>query len=92
VSRSTNPPNRRHGSLPEIDIYIGKINKAVEKLVERRHIPFRRASTRFISTFTSWISGLRACQAQRCTRRWIDAPEQPRGVLLAGSHEPSAYR
>jgi hypothetical protein len=61
VSRSTNPPNRRYGSLPEVAIYIGRTNKAVEKLVERQQIPFRRMNRRLVCDFTEidrWLASL----------------------------------
>jgi hypothetical protein len=78
VSRSTNPPNRRHGSLPEIDIYLGKTNKAVEKLVERRQIPFRRASKRLIFDFyelDQWVASLPGTTLQEAMDRCTGAAE-----------------
>ena len=61
MSRSTNPPNCRYGSLPEVAIYIGRTNKAVEKLIERRQIPFRRMNRRLVFDFSEidqWLAGL----------------------------------
>jgi hypothetical protein len=61
VSRSTNPPNRRYGPWPEVAVYIGRTNKAVEKLVERGQIPVRRLNRRRIFDLTAtnqWLASL----------------------------------
>jgi len=61
VSRGSSSTSRRYGSLPEAAIYLGKTDKAVEKLVERRQIPFRRVKKRLIFDFLlldQWLESL----------------------------------
>lgn len=74
MSRSTNPSNRRYGSLEEAAIYLGKTKKAMQKLVERRQILYRRASKRLIFDFyelDQWVASLPGTTRQeamdRCT-------------------------
>jgi excisionase family DNA binding protein len=61
VGRPVSSPSRRYGTLPEVAFYLGKTNKAVEKLVERRQIPFRRVQRRLIFDFAEidqWLASL----------------------------------
>jgi hypothetical protein len=61
VGRAGSFTSRRYGSLPEVAIYIGRTNKAVEKLVERRQIPFKRMNRRLVFDFSEidqWFAGL----------------------------------
>jgi hypothetical protein len=51
VSRGGSSTSRRYGSLPEVALYLGKTNKAVEKIVERRQIPFEAHAKRLIFDF-----------------------------------------
>jgi hypothetical protein len=78
VSRSTNAPNRRYGSLEEAAIYLGKTKKAVQKLVERRQIPCRRASKRLIFDFyelDQWVASLPGTTLQEAMDRCTGAAE-----------------
>jgi hypothetical protein len=79
VSRSTNPPNRRYGSLPEVALYLGKTNKAVEKLVERRQIPFKCMQKRLIFDFSEldqWIASLPGTTLQEALDRCTGAAKE----------------
>jgi predicted DNA-binding transcriptional regulator AlpA len=74
VSRSGSSPSRRYGSLPDVAQYLGKTNKAVEKLVERGQIPVRRLNRRLIFDFVEidqWLASLQgttlAEALDRCT-------------------------
>jgi excisionase family DNA binding protein len=61
VGRPGSSPSRRYGTLPEVAFYLEKTNKAVEKLVERRQIPFRRMQRRLIFDFSEidqWLASL----------------------------------
>jgi excisionase family DNA binding protein len=61
VNRSANPPGRRYVALSEAAAYLGRTEKALRKLVERRAIPFRRAGRRLIFDLVEldrWVEGL----------------------------------
>jgi hypothetical protein len=60
--------------LPDVTIYIGRTNKAVEKLVERRQIPFRRMNRRLVFDFSEidqWLASMPGTSLEealdRCT-------------------------
>jgi hypothetical protein len=76
VSRGGSSTSRRYGSLPEVAIYIGRTNKAVEKLVERRQIPFKRMQKRLIFDFfliDQWVASLPGTTLQEAMDRCAEA-------------------
>jgi excisionase family DNA binding protein len=78
VSRSGSETSRRYGSLEEAATYLGKTKKAVQKLVERRQIPFRRAQRRLIFDFyelDQWVASLPGATLQEAMGRWTGAAE-----------------
>ena len=61
MGRSSNPPSRRFVSLREAAIYLGRTEKALRKLVERRAVPFRRAGKRLVfdlAELDRWVASL----------------------------------
>lgn len=48
MNRSTNSLDRRYVTLAEAAVYLGRTQKALRKLVERRAVPFRRAGRRLV--------------------------------------------
>lgn len=48
MASADSPMRRRYAELAEAAIYLGKSQKALRKLVERRAVPFRRAGTRLV--------------------------------------------
>jgi hypothetical protein len=92
VSRSTNPPNRRYGSLPDVALYLGKTNKAVEKLVERGQIPVKRLNRRLIFNFNlldQWVASLPGTTLEEALDRCTGAAE---GALVTGRPRKSTRR
>jgi excisionase family DNA binding protein len=83
VGRTGSSPNRRYGSLPEVALYLGKTNKAVEKLVERRQIPFRRMQRRLLFDFSEidqWLASLPGTTLEEALDRCTGvAKVSPRG-------------
>src|SRR5262245_29706790 len=78
VSRAVSVTSRRYGSLEEAAMYLGKTKKAMQKLVERRQIPFRRASKRLIFDFyelDQWVASLPGTTLQEAMDRCIGAAE-----------------
>jgi excisionase family DNA binding protein len=78
VSRSCSSMSRRYGSLEEAAIYLGRTKKAVQKLVERRQIPFRRAHRRLIFDFyelDQWVASLPGATLQEAMGRFTGAVE-----------------
>jgi hypothetical protein len=79
VSRGGNSTSRRYGSLPEVALYLGKTNKAVEKLVERRQIPFKRMQKRLIFDFSlidQWVESLPGTTLEEALDRCTGAGER----------------
>jgi excisionase family DNA binding protein len=64
--------------LEEAATYLGKTKKAVQKLVERRQIPFRRAHRRLIFDFyelDQWVASLPGTTLQEAMGRCVGATE-----------------
>jgi hypothetical protein len=79
VSRGGSSTSRRYGSLPEVALYLGKTNKAVEKLVERRQIPFKRMQTRLIFDFfliDQWVESLPGTTLEETLARCTGAAKE----------------
>jgi excisionase family DNA binding protein len=69
---------RRYGSLEEAAMYLGKTKKAMQKLVERRHIPFRRVNKRLIFDFfqlDQWLASLPGITLEEALDRCTGAAE-----------------
>jgi excisionase family DNA binding protein len=78
VSRAVSATSRRYGSLEEAAIYLGKTRKAMQKLVERRHIPFRRVKKRLIFDFfqlDQWLASLPGITLEAALDRCTGAAE-----------------
>jgi hypothetical protein len=78
VNKSGSSTSRRYGSLEEAAIYLGKTKKAMQKLVERRQIPFKRASKRLIFDFyelDQWIATMPGTTLQEAMDRCTGAAE-----------------
>jgi hypothetical protein len=62
--------------LPEVALYLGKTDKAVEKLVERRQIPFKRIQKRLVFDFyliDQWFASLPGTSLEEALERCTGA-------------------
>jgi hypothetical protein len=78
--------------LPEVAIYLGKTNKAVEKLVERGQIPVKRLNRRLIFDFNlldQWVASLPGTTLEEALDRCTGAAG---GALVAGRQRKSTSR
>jgi predicted DNA-binding transcriptional regulator AlpA len=79
VSRGGSSTSRRYGALPEVAIYIGRTNKAVEKLVERRQIPFKRMNRRLVFDFSEidqWLASMPGTTLEEALDRCTGAAKE----------------
>ena len=61
MSNSARHPSCRYAPLREAAVYLGRTEKALRKLVERRAVPFRRAGKRLvfdIEELDKWVASL----------------------------------
>jgi hypothetical protein len=65
--------------LRDVAIYIGRTNKAAEKMVERRQIPFRRMNRRLVFDFSEidqWLASLPGTTLEEALNRCTGAAEK----------------
>jgi excisionase family DNA binding protein len=75
VSRSTNSLDRRYVTLAEAAVYLGRTQKALRKLVERRAVPFRRAGRRLVfdlHELDQWVGRLPGVALEEALDRCTD--------------------
>ncbi len=64
----------RYGGLAEAAAYLGKTDKAVRKLVERRAVPFRRAGKRLVFDLEEldlWVASLPGVAVEEAVTRCL---------------------
>jgi excisionase family DNA binding protein len=83
VSRSTNSLERRYVTLAEAAVYLGRTQKALRRLVERRAVPFHRAGRRLVfdlHELDQWVGRLPGVALEEALDRCADGSfiPQPR--------------
>jgi len=77
MNRSANSPSRRYVSLPEAASYLGKTEKALRKLIERRAVPFRKAGKRLVFDVVEldcWVASLPGVTLDEAVDRCLGQP------------------
>ena len=77
MSRPTNPLGPRYVALAEAAAYLGRTEKALRKLVERRAVPFRKAGKRLVFDVVEldrWVVSLPGVTLYEAVDRCLGQP------------------
>ena len=80
MGQAADSPGRRYVSLSEAAAYLGRTEKALRKLVERRAVPFRRGGKRLVFDLVEldgWVASLPGVGLAEAVERCVGEQSSP---------------